>query len=117
MGGVCGSTFHPGAGELLRLCPCAAGSGMEHGSSSAPRMEVRAWDGSRLPTPTLTLVPTSSPAPHPKTGLGCSALCHGWGLFMPRFPLLGSSGVHNTLVEYLGVSLHPSIHPSAWQQA
>lgn len=55
--------------------------GVEHRSLSAPGMEVRAWDGSHLPPPTLSLVPTISLAPCPKGRLGCSALLHegAWG--------------------------------------
>lgn len=35
MGDVCGNTFHLVAGELLYLCPCADGSKVEHGISTA----------------------------------------------------------------------------------
>lgn len=72
-------------------------------------MEVRAWDGSHLPPPTPSLVPTSSPAPPPRARLGCSAMLHGGEAFCATIPPLRPCGGHNTLVKYLGVSLNPSI--------
>lgn len=70
-----------GLGDFSASACVQPAPGVEHRSLSAPGMEVRAWDGSRLPPPTLSLVPTISLAPCPKGRLGCSALLHegAWG--------------------------------------
>lgn len=57
----------------------------------SPGMEARAWERFCLPLSVSTLVHTSSPAPCPKAGLGCSALLHGVrGFLCHSSPCLGT---------------------------
>lgn len=57
----------------------------------SPGMEARAWERFCLPPSVSTLVHTSSPAPCPKAGLGCSALLHGVrGFLCHSSPCLGT---------------------------
>lgn len=83
---VVATPFMPGLETASSLPAC---SRLWGGARELVRlgMEVRAWGGSHLPPPTPSLVPTSSPAPLPKTRLGCSAMLHGAreGLFVPQF--------------------------------